>query len=109
MRTEPAKGVGNYEDNGLPYIEFYEEDFLWRYTPASAVNQNSNKTKLRPWLALVVLADDEYTLKQTPGGLPFISVEQASFDKAFHHQNDTWAFAHVHFNNKLANLSGDAM
>jgi hypothetical protein len=109
VRTEPAKGVGNYEDNGLPYIEFYEEDFLWRYTPASAVNKNGNQTKLRPWLALVVLADDEYTLKQTPGGLPYISIEQASFDKAFHHEDDTWAFAHVHFNNKLTNLSGDAM
>src|SRR5205814_1222793 len=46
---------------------------------------------------------------QVAGSLPFISVDQASFDKAFHHQNDTWAFAHVHFNNKLTNLSGDAM
>ena len=109
VRTEPARGVTNYEDNGLPYIEFYEEDFLWRYSPASAANKNGNQTKLRPWLALVALQDDEYILKQTPGGLPFISVEQSLFNKAFHHQNDTWAFAHVHFNNKLSNLSGDAM
>lgn len=109
VRTEPARGVMNYEDNGLPYIEFYEEDFLWRYTPASAANKNTNHTRLRPWLALVVLKDDEYTIKQIPGGLPFISVDQTKFDAAFHHQNDTWAFAHVHFNNKLANLSGDAM
>ena len=109
VRTEPRRGVMNYEDNGLPYIEFYEEDFLWRYSPASAANPNGNHTRLRPWLALVALQDDECKLKQTPGGLPFISVEEASFDKAFHHQNDTWAFAHVHFNNKLANLSGDAM
>lgn len=109
VRTEPASGVMNYEDNGLPYIEFYEEDFLWRYSPASAANPNGNHTRLRPWLALVALQDDEYKLKQNPGGLPFISVDQASFDKAFHHQNDTWAFAHVHFNNKLTNLSGDPM
>ncbi|MEO8763664.1 MAG: hypothetical protein ABI416_05225 [Ginsengibacter sp.] len=109
VRCEPANGVTNYEDNGLPYIEFYEEDFLWRYTPASAASQNGNHTRLRPWLALVALQDDEYTIRQTPGGLPFISVNQASFDNAFHHQNDTWAFAHVHFNNKLANLSGNAM
>jgi hypothetical protein len=109
VRTEPRRGVMNYEDNGLPYIEFYEEDFLWRYSPATASNPNGNHTRLRPWLALVALQDDEYTLKQVSGGLPFISVEQGSFDKAFHHQNDTWAFAHVHFNNKLANLSGNAM
>ncbi|KAA9038474.1 hypothetical protein FW778_13000 [Ginsengibacter hankyongi] len=109
VRTEPRRGVMNYEDNGLPYIEFYEEDFLWRYSPATAANPNGNHTRLRPWLALVALQDDEYILKQNPGGLPFISVDQASFDKAFHHQDDTWAFAHVHFNNKLANLSGAAM
>jgi hypothetical protein len=109
VRTEPANGVMNYEDNGLPYIEFYEEDFLWRYTPAAAANLNTRQTKLRPWLALVVLKDDEYKLKQTPGGLPFISVEQGTFDAAFHHQNDNWAFAHVHFNNKLTNLSGAVM
>jgi hypothetical protein len=109
VRTEPANGVMNYEDNGLPYIEFYEEDFLWRYTPAAAANLNTRQTKLRPWLALVVLKDDEYKLKQTPGGLPFISAEQGTFDAAFHHQNDNWAFAHVHFNNKLTNLSGAAM
>ena len=109
VRTEPRRGVMNYEDNGLPYIEFYEEDFLWRYSPASASNPNGNHTRLRPWMALVVLRDDEYIMKQNPGGLPFISVEQASFDKAFHHQNDTWAFAHVHFNNKLTSLSGAPM
>ena len=109
VRHEPASGVMNYEDNGLPYIEFYEEDFLWRYTPASTSNPKSEHTRLRPWLALVVLQDDEFKLKQTSGGLPFISVEQASFDKAFHNEKDTWAFAHVHFNNKLTNLSGDAL
>ena len=109
VRTEPRKGVTNYEDNGLPYIEFYEEDFLWRYSPATAANPNGNHTRLRPWLALVALRDDEYTIKQNPGGLPYISVDQSSFDKAFHHEDDTWAFAHVHFNNKLTNLSGTAM
>ena len=109
VRTVPARGVMNFEDNGLPYIEFYEEDFLWRYSPATASTPNGNHTRLRPWLALVVLKDDEYKLKQTPGGLPFISVEQGSFDNAFHHQNDTWAFAHVHFNNKLQHLSGNEM
>lgn len=109
VRTEPARGVMNFEDNGLPYIEFYEEDFLWRYTPATSASPNSNHTRLRPWLALVCLKDDEYTIKQQSGGLAFISVDPSSFDKAFHNENDTWAFAHVHFNNKLASLSNPAM
>ena len=36
VRKEPKPKVNNYESNGLPYIEFYNEDFLWTYTPASA-------------------------------------------------------------------------
>lgn len=109
VRTEPKHGITNYEDNGLPYIEFYEEDFLWRYSPAAAINQNGNQTKLRPWLALVVLKDDEYKLSRNPDGLAYITVEQSAFDNAFHHQNDTWAFSHVHMNNKLESFSGDTL
>src|SRR5690606_37681899 len=109
VRTEPKHGITNYEDNGLPYIEFYEEDFLWRYSPAAAVNQNGNQSKLRPWLALVVLKDDEFKLNHNPDGLAYITVEQPAFDHAFHHQNDTWAFSHVHMNNKLESFSGDTL
>ena len=36
VRTEPRPQVNNYEANGLPYIEFYQEGFLWTYTPAGA-------------------------------------------------------------------------
>ena len=109
VRTEPRNSVSNFQSNGLPYIEFYEEDFLWRYTPASAANKASNTSRLRPWLALIALKDEEYEIKQNAGSLPFIVVKQASFDAAFHHQNDTWAFAHVHVNNPLGTLSGDAL
>jgi hypothetical protein len=109
VRTEPKEGISNYEDNGLPYIEFYEEDFLWRYSPAAAINQNGNQTKLRPWLALVVLKDEEFKLTRNSDGLTYITVEQSVFDNAFHHQNDTWAFSHVHMNNKLESFSGDTL
>jgi hypothetical protein len=109
VRTEPKPGITNYEDNGLPYIEFYEEDFLWRYTPATAINQNGNQTKLRPWLALVVLKEEEFKLQQNSSGLTYISVEPTAFDNAFHHQNDSWAFSHVHMNNKLNSFTGDSL
>src|SRR4051812_12734693 len=33
VKTEPLSGVNNFEPNFFPYIEFYEEDFPWRYTP----------------------------------------------------------------------------
>ena len=34
VRTEPRNWITNSEPNYLAFIEFYDEDFLWRYTPA---------------------------------------------------------------------------
>ncbi|SRR6266700_3095527 len=49
VRTEPSNQVTitDFEPNYLAFIEFYDEDYLWRYTPAKA-----NGDKLRPWLFL---------------------------------------------------------
>jgi hypothetical protein len=99
IRVNPAPNVNNYEANNLAYMEFYEEDFLWRFTPASP-NEANNK-RLRPWLALIVLKNEEYTLKQLPDSLPFVSVKKEIFDAAFHNPAETWAWAHVHFNETL--------
>ncbi|MCZ4516851.1 hypothetical protein O3Q52_53905, partial [Streptomyces sp. ActVer] len=52
-RTEPRPGVTNVEPNYLAHIEFSDEDFLWRYSPAAS---GSGTKRLAPWLALVVLA-----------------------------------------------------
>ena len=106
VQTEPKPFVDNFEDNGLAYIEFYEEDFLWRYTPASPDPSVQSGERLRPWLALVVLKDDEHHFTPNPSGLPFISIQPDRFDAAFHHQADTWALAHVHLNQALAHTQG---
>src|SRR5687767_5134989 len=50
VRSEPMNGVFDFEANYLPYVDFYEEDFPWRYTPVAP-----NDQKIRPWLALIVL------------------------------------------------------
>lgn len=105
VRVQPRNGITNFEANGLTYIEFYEEDFCWRYTPSKAAGAG-NTSKLRPWLALVALTEEEFTLMPNNNGLPYISVKQEVFDFCFHHQNDTWAFAHVHFNNQLEAFEG---
>ncbi len=34
VRTEPRNWVTDFEPNYLAFIEFYDEDFPWRYTPA---------------------------------------------------------------------------
>ena len=35
VRMEPRPGITNFEPNYLPFVEFYDEDFPWRYTPAA--------------------------------------------------------------------------
>jgi hypothetical protein len=54
VRTEPRNWITNFESNYLAAIDFYDEDFPWRYTPAAPDNSG---LKLRPWIALIVLKE----------------------------------------------------
>jgi hypothetical protein len=90
VRTEPLNWITNFEPNYLAFIEFYDEDFLWRYTPAKA-----NGAKLRPWIVLLVLKEDEFTREDKTFPLPSIRVNTAT---ALPPKDDTWAWAHVHIN-----------
>ncbi len=96
VKTEPRPGVGNFEPNYLPYIEFYEEDFPWRYSPAS-----ENNEKLRPWLLLLALEEDEFERRFLPGApLPAIAAKTPG-SIPFPPADETWAWAHVHANRPL--------
>ncbi|RNI30688.1 hypothetical protein [Rufibacter latericius] len=93
IRTEPLLGISDYEPNLLPYIEFYDEDFPWRYTPASPAG--ANKDHLRPWLALVVLKEGEFEDTSRRQPLPSIKVlDQTNLPPA--DQLHLWA--HMHSN-----------
>jgi len=98
VRTEPRPWVTNFEANYLAGIEFYDEDFPWRYTPAAP---DAGGLRLRPWIALVVLAESEFVEGKNAAGrpLPFITVADAT---AFPPADQLWAWAHVHFNQSLA-------
>lgn len=99
VKAEPLNWITNFEPNYLPYIEFYEEDFAWRYTPN---RPDEAKHRLRPWLALVVLEESEFTdgknIKDKP--LPFIHVDNAA--AVFPPADQLWAWAHVHVNSDLS-------
>ena len=56
VRTDPRDWITNAEPNYLAHIEFYDEDLPWRYTPAAP---SGDGLRLRPWIALVVLEEDE--------------------------------------------------
>lgn len=97
-RIEPKNWIANFEPNYLAHIEFYDEDFPWRYTPAAP---DTTRGRLRPWIALVVLADGEFTngenMKDKP--LPYIDVPDL---RVFPKADELWAWAHVHVNRSLA-------
>ena len=88
LRTEPREGTMNYEPNYFAGIEFDHPEFPWLFTPAAP-----NVDRLRPWIALIVLADDEFTdSKRAPDPLPAIEVPSSAVlpDLA-----DSWGWAHV--------------
>lgn len=106
-RTEPRPGVTNVEPNYLAHIEFSDEDFVWRYSPAAA---DGDTKRLAPWLALVVLAAPtdldgggaEFTEGASAGGpLPVITVTNPVGTLPPPDQLGAWA--HVHVNGSLDN------
>jgi hypothetical protein len=98
VRTEPRHLVGNFESNFLPAVDFYDEDFPWRYAPAAP---DASRLRLRPWITLVVLAVHEFEEGKSITGrpLPFITVADPG---VFPPADELWAWAHVHFNESLS-------
>lgn len=106
IKVDPRDHITNFEPNYLPYIEFYEEDFPWRYTPAAA---DVARNRLRPWIALVVLREDEFVDGRDMSGKPLAYFELAAgVDTAdvFPPATQMWAWAHVHGNLDLSD-AGD--
>lgn len=83
----------------LPYIEFYEPDFPWRYTPAQP-----REDKLRPWLALLVCKSDEFVLEKSSGGSgAYVSLQlnnEEAYQNIFLSPENTWKTAHAQGKNK---------
>ncbi len=90
IRTEPLNWITDTEPNYMAFIEFYDEDFPWRYTPAAAQGE-----KLRPWIVLFVLKESEFERTDKKSPLPTITVKNK---EALPPYQDTWMWAHVHSN-----------
>ena len=94
IRTEPRNLTVNFEPNYLAGIEFDLPDFPWLFTPALPAAD-----RLRPWIVLIVLEDDEFSVpKVAPNPLPVIDVTDMS---ALQSLDDSWNWAH-------AQISSDA-
>jgi hypothetical protein len=96
IRTEPRAGVTNFESNYLVAVDFYDEDFPWRYTPIPP-----SGLQLNPWIALLVLSQAEFSEGNNVGNrpLPFVTITDPTL---FPPADELWAWAHVHFNQGLS-------
>lgn len=95
IKVEPHNWITNFEPNYLPYIEFYDEDFPWRYSPLTPTNH-----RLHPWVMLIVLRENEFTdgknIKDRP--LPYINI---AAEAKLPPSDQLWAWVHVHVNTNL--------
>jgi hypothetical protein len=93
IRTEPLNYVTDFEPNYLAFVEFYDEDFATRYTPAKPVD-----AKLRPWLLLLVLKEEEFIPGKQKKPLPSISILN---NDVFPSADESWLWSHVHSNTDI--------
>ena len=95
IKNEPLNYITNFEPNYLPYVDFYDEDLPWRYTPAAP---DTVKDRLRPWIALVVLKEDEFTNGTNVLNRPLNYIDVTDPYGSFPPSDQLWAWAHVHIN-----------
>lgn len=95
IRTEPRHYITNFEPNYVAFIDFYDEDLPWRYSPDQPQNH-----RLQPWMALIVLTDEEFN--EAPAGpdqpLPAIDIQKI---EALPPTNELYAWAHVQLNESI--------
>lgn len=98
VRTDPHGWITNFEPNYLAFIDFYSEDFPWRYTPTTPAGK-----RLNPWIALVILEEGEFTEGQNlpDRPLPAFTLKTSGIRDFFPKPDQLWAWAHVHFNGDI--------
>lgn len=91
-RFEPAPGQRGFEPDYFPFVEFVDADFPWRYSL-----DRGNPARLSPWLALIALTADEFTLlDQGRAPLPRLTVH--SIADSLPDLAEAWGCAHVQVN-----------
>ncbi|MFW6069735.1 MAG: hypothetical protein ACOC9X_01720 [bacterium] len=105
VKSEPRDWITNFEPNYLPYVDFYDEDFPWRYTPSAPDGE-----RLVPWLTLVVLTEEEFEDGQNVLNrpLPYFTLKGATEPgDVFPPPADLWAWAHVHVDRNIVGAGHD--
>ena len=92
MKIHPDEGSDNFSTESIPYVEFWEPDFLWRYTPAT-----HDKDRLRPWLALIVCRKEDIKLMTDSEGADSFSFigDEGAWKRTFPAVEDLVFTAHA--------------
>lgn len=90
VRTYPAPETFNSEANYLALVELAQPDLPWRFTPTRA----SAGDRLRPWLCLIVVRDDEIE-ELGPGGGALPERVVIATNQVLPRLDQSWAWAHV--------------
>lgn len=100
VRCEPRGSIMNFEPNYLPFVEFYDEDFLWRYTPSAP---SADRKHLVPWMTLLVLEEDgEFEDLGVLPGTPLARIKlKKTPAEVLPPPEELWAWAHVHIDGTL--------
>jgi len=88
-RTEPAPDSAAFEPDLLACVEFARPDLPWLLTPGAPDPANG---RLVPWLALVVVGQQDAAIATVPGQpLPVLSCQLAELPDL----SESWAWAHA--------------
>ena len=94
IRTDPAPGSRTFEPNYFPLVELDEPALPWLFTPAAAGAQ----ARLRPWLCLVVIRQQDGVRLDPPQGgpLPILRIlDPARPSAELPDPAETWAWSHA--------------
>ena len=93
-----SRWITNFEPNYLAAIDFYDEDFPWRYTPVAPDTPGIGCGR---GSCCVVLEEDEFEdgTKNADGRCRYITV---AMPHEFPPADELWAWAHVHVNADVA-------
>ncbi|MGL1934381.1 MAG: hypothetical protein OCD01_05155 [Fibrobacterales bacterium] len=103
VRTWPKNATQEFPKEYIPFIEFHDEDFLWRYTPEATPvrpsNEDADGESLTPWLTLLCLKDGDFERVNENG----VGVVTIGHDVELPDLSKAWQNAHVHINDLGAN------
>jgi hypothetical protein len=91
IRRYPRAGELDAQTNYFAHVEFDQPDFPWRHTAARA----NTGDRLRPWLVLIVLTEDEIESREPPTADGQLAAIHVRSTQNLPDLGQAWAWAHV--------------